>query len=194
MSGVLAEKTGSALEHYNRSSELARALTQAWNGATGREDANLGSALHAVPDARARLTALVRDDAELTRRLQQFLTESEDLIPAAAEALARGDLTRFGELVDASQQGADAGLGNQIPETRRLAGSARELGAHAASAFGAGYGGSVWALVDAEDADAFAATWFERYLAAFPQHADGASVLVTEPSARARPVAGWTVA
>lgn len=189
MSGVLAEKTGPALAQYNRSSELARAIVAAWNQSTGRSDANIGEALRRDGDARADLTALVAGDPELARRLDQFLVESQDIIPAAADALAAGDLSRFGDLVDASQRGADQGLGNQIDETRHLAAAARRLGAHAASAFGAGYGGSVWALVDQADADAFAEAWLADYLAAFPEHGAAASVLVTRPKGGVREAA-----
>lgn len=63
---------------------------------------------------------------------------------------------------------------------------ARELGAHAAAGFGAGFGGSVWALVDAADADAFGERWLGRYLAEFPAVADTASTLVTRPGGPAR--------
>lgn len=181
MSGVLAEKTGPALTQYNRSSELARAIIEMWNHARQRNDANIGQALRSHPGARDELTRLVAGDADLSRRLEQFLVESEDLIPAAASALASGELGRFGDLVDASQRGVDAGLGNQIRQTRHLAASARRMGARAASAFGAGYGGSVWALVPRSDADAFAADWLGEYRTAFPQHADAASALITRP-------------
>ena len=61
-------------------------------------------------------------------------------------------MAAFGDLVDRSQQLAERRLGNQVPETIELARSARELGARAASAFGAGFGGSVWALVSRADA------------------------------------------
>ncbi|MDN5571353.1 MAG: hypothetical protein L0G22_08900, partial [Propionibacteriaceae bacterium] len=125
-------------------------------------------------------------NAELARRVHQFLTESEDLIPRAADALSAGDLAGFGDLVAASQAGADAGLGNQTPETRALVATALDQAAHAASAFGAGYGGSVWALVDRADADGFAEAWLARYRRDFRQHADAASVLVTQPSGSVR--------
>ena len=77
------------------------------------------------------------------------------IVPGAADALAEGDLDRFGALVDRSQAGAEAALGNQVPETIHLQRSARRLGARAASAFGAGFGGSVWALVAATGAETF---------------------------------------
>lgn len=188
MSGVLAEKTGPALGQYNGSAASARAIVATWNAATGRQDTNLGQALRRDAAARDDLTRLVADDATLARRLQQFLFESEDIIPAAAEALARGDLAGFGTWVDSSQRGADTGLRNQIEPTRHLAASARRLGAHAASAFGAGYGGSVWALVDRSEADAFAGAWLGDYLTAFPEHTDTASVLVTRPARAAHEV------
>ncbi len=59
----------------------------------------------------------------------------------------RATLDQFGRLVDRSQQASATLLGNQVPETIALARLAREHGALAASAFGAGFGGSVWALM-----------------------------------------------
>jgi galactokinase len=71
-------------------------------------------------------------------------------------------------------------LHNQIPETVFLARRARELGAVAASAFGAGFGGSVWALVARREAEALAARLAADYRERFPQHADLAEVFVTQ--------------
>ena len=182
MSGVLAEKTGPALALYNRASRLAREAVDVWNAATGRRDANLGQALRSDADARAHLSKLLLDAPALSRRVEQFLTESTVIIPRATDALAANDLSAFRSHVDASQRGAEEGLGNQIPETSSLYASALALGAHAASAFGAGYGGSVWALVGASDAESFASTWLDTYRSAFPHHRDSSSVLVTRPS------------
>jgi galactokinase len=60
--------------------------------------------------------------------------------------------------------------------------SAREAGAQAASSFGAGFGGSVWALVPAADAEAFAARWRAAYNVAHPAMAARASWLRSRPS------------
>jgi galactokinase len=49
-----------------------------------------------------------------------------------------------------------------------LARSARALGAFGASSFGAGFGGSVWALVGQAEAADFAARWLASYRAEFP--------------------------
>jgi galactokinase len=53
-----------------------------------------------------------------------------------------------------------------VPETIALARTARELGAYAASAFGAGFGGSVWTMVAADEAGGFARRWRDAYAAA----------------------------
>lgn len=62
---------------------------------------------------------------------------------------------------------------------------ARDLGVQAASSFGAGFGGSVWALVPTADADGFATAWLERYSAEFPEAAERATALITRPGAPA---------
>lgn len=181
-SGVLAEKTAGAREAYNRASLTAQAVTRRWNETTGRTDANIGSVLASVDDAAHRLEAAVADDEVLSLRLRHFLAESERLVPAAATALRAGDLSAFGEASDESQYLAASLLGNQIPETVRLAALARGLGAHGASGFGAGFGGSVWALVNADEAHAFADDWLDAYRSEFPEQAAGSSVLVSRPS------------
>ncbi|MDN5600141.1 MAG: galactokinase, partial [Brachybacterium sp.] len=78
-------------------------------------------------------------------------------------------------------------LRNQVPQTIALARSAEELGARTASAFGAGFGGSVWALVPTADAEGFAAAWRERYLRT-EDAPETASTLVTRPGAPGRRV------
>ena len=108
-------------------------------------------------------------------------------MPAAADALAAADLAAFGAVAAESQHLTETLLGNQVPETIALAATARELGAVAASAFGAGFGGSVWALVPRADADAFASDWLARHRAAFP-HRVQADTLVTDAAAAAQRV------
>lgn len=186
VSGVLAEKTGSALELYNRASLRTREIVSAWNDATGREDVTIADALNSDEDALEGLRAVVSHSPELGARLRAFLTESEELIPAATAALAAGDLEAFGRLADRSQHNAAVDLGNQIPETNRLQALARELGADASASFGAGFGGSVWALVPTSGADVFAADWLERYVAEFPDVTGRATTLVTRPGGPAR--------
>lgn len=185
VSGVEAEKTGAALGAYNRVSLAVTEILRRWCEDSGREDRTLAAAAASGPAAVTRLRELTAEDEYLRGRLTQFLAESERLIPAAGIALEERDLEEFGRLVDESQSGAEQGLRNQVPETIALQRSARELGAHAASAFGAGFGGSVWALVPTDGAEEFGQRWLAAYRAAHPEHS-GATASVTRPGGAAR--------
>jgi galactokinase len=185
-SGVVAKKTGSALSKYNRASGLARRVTELWCGATGRSDETIAAALASGPEARSRLREIVAaalpsepDGEALQSRLEHFLIENEEVLPAAGMALEKGDLVDFGLWVDRSQKAAEQLLGNQVPETVFLAKTARELGAVAASAFGAGFGGSVWALVDLRRTGVFLEQWRDTYLKAYPERAEHAEFMAT---------------
>ncbi len=186
VSGVIAEKTGAAREAYNRASLAVRAILDAWRAASGREDASLAAAVAngAARDAgelvkRATVGGFTTD--LLQARFEQFVEESNALVPGGGDALQAGDLARFGALADRSQSFAERLLRNQVPETIALAHSARELGAVAASAFGAGFGGSVWALVPDGVAAEFSGRWRSGYAAAFPEAAARAAFLATRP-------------
>ncbi len=185
-SGVLAEKAGAARDAYNRASVATRVIVQLWNDATGRGDDSLAAAVASSADASDRIRDLIRGAGHaeyasgvLMDRFDQFVSESTRLIPAARRALDAGDLERFGALVDESQYNVERWLGNQVPETVALQRQARALGAKAASAFGAGFGGSVWALVPAGGAEEFARAWESRYRLAFPNAGSAAEVFVT---------------
>lgn len=172
-SGVVAEKTGAAQERYNRLSAGVRMLLEIWNA---REPAaqSLAAALQSSPDAGDRLRAHARSarvdgwtrDA-LERRLDHFVRE-DARVARAIQAFANAEAQAVGELAGASQAEAESLLGNQVPETIALARSARSCGAFAACSFGAGFGGSVWALVEADDADRFAARWHPSAFIAHP--------------------------
>ena len=167
-SGVSATKAGGARTAYNRLSRAVAALLELWNLAEPHCP-SLAAALASRADAGERLRALIRDrtppgwstDA-LERRLAHF--EIEDaLVPDAVRAFDEADPQRLGAIADASQHRAELLLRNQIPETVALARLARANGAFAASSFGAGFGGSVWALVPADGAAAFADRWLTAY-------------------------------
>jgi galactokinase len=185
-SGVAAAKAGNALDAYNEASRSTVELLSVWNAATGSDSPTLAAALDSRPDAYERLRDAVRrasvrgfSTQRLLDRLEQFNVESRQIIPAACDALRVGDLVRFGELVDASQHNAERLLGNQVPETIALARSARALGAQAASAFGGGFGGSVWAMTPAALATEFASAWRARYAAEFADAATRAVIFAT---------------
>ena len=151
-----------------------------------RKDSCLADALASSPEAAVTLRDLLQSSnsidftaQRLVDRFDQYVLEAHDVIPEAFTALGDGDLDAFGRVVDRSQNAAETLLGNQIPETIELARSARELGAFAASAFGGGFGGSVWALVEKGDAEIFAERWRKVHEQAFPEAGANARFIVT---------------
>lgn len=181
-SGVVAEKAGAARDGYNRASLAASRILAIWNEATGRTDRSLATAATSEPGAADHIRALIRErggDDYLPGRFEQFFEESLQIVPGAAEALARRDYGAFGTLVDRSQSLVERLLGNQVAQTIDLAASARQLGALAASAFGGGFGGSVWALVHERDSDAFMRRWQAAYLQKYPECASRATFFAT---------------
>lgn len=186
-SGVVAEKTGAALERYNSLSRLAGTVLERWRGAAGRTDATLAAALAAVDDAPAQIRPLL-EEIVLRDRFEQFLEESTEVIPAAARAMTEGDLERFGKLADYSMDLATRLLGNQVKETVFLAREARLLGATAASGFGAGFGGSVWALTPASHAEELRRRLSDAYRHAFPEPAARATFFITRAAPAAQKI------
>ena len=188
-SGVLAEKTGAARGRYNQASLLARELVGLWNEDADEPSLSLAAALRSGDGALDHLQQIIRaavadggHRGALLRRLDHFHSESEQILPAAMDALAAGALPTFGRHVDESQRLAEQLLENQVPETNHLARTARRLGAVAASAFGAGFGGSAWALVPQAGAETFKAAWAEDYALVFPEAARRSHFFTTVPS------------
>jgi galactokinase len=184
VSGVAAAKNREALGLYNARAEAVATLLELWQHRTGRLDPTLHAAIASDAGARIRLAGFLAehpDGERLRARLEQFAAECEEIIPAVGDALQRGDFAGLGPLVDRSQTGAERGLENQVAETIHLQRSARRLGAAAASAFGAGFGGSVWAMVAESQADSLRQDWERDYLAAFPARAQGARFFTTRP-------------
>ena len=183
VSGITANKTGAARALYNGAVESVQEILRVWREGTGRDDAVLAHALASEPDAGERLRQLLvhAGRERLIPRLEQFIDESHIIVPSAAGELAAGNLQAFGALVDRSQALAERALQNQVPETIHLARSARMFGAAAASAFGAGFGGSVWALVRTEEARPFLDCWQSEYELQFPAAARAATFFLTRP-------------
>lgn len=171
VSGVVAAKTREAMVLYNGLAETARELLGVWHERHGGPARTLYAAITGRRGAAITLRSWLEGhprQRQLEARLDQFVGECEEIIPAVASALEQGNIVALGPLIDRSQLGAEQGLGNQVPETIHLQRSARRLGAAAASAFGAGFGGSVWALVREENVEEFTSAWTADYLQAFP--------------------------
>jgi galactokinase len=167
-SGVHADKAGSVRDDYNRAALGTRALLACWNASAPAPAPSLAAAL-SEDGALSTLYDLIRSrtpagyTAEaLTQRLSHFVAE-DGRVPEAARAFADANAPALGVLSRDSQRDADEWLGNQVPETRALAAAAFDTGALAASSFGAGFGGSVWALVPSSEASSFAEAWLADY-------------------------------
>jgi galactokinase len=191
-SGVAAEKTGAALHSYNRLARGAAVLLDLWN--RSREPAaSLASALGNDPSAERTLHTIAGEtqvdewtpDA-LEARLQHFVRE-DARIPQALRAFANRDAAAVGALAAASQVDSENLLDNQVNETVALTRIAVECGALAARSFGAGFGGSVWAMIEAGKAPAFLSRWSEAYRVAHPR--PRAAFFVAQPAPAARELA-----
>ena len=193
VSGVHAIKTGNAQRQYNQAAESMRALVRQWNAETGRHDETVAAALASGSDAADRLARVAQsqggmadiDAGYLVPRLDQFREEVEVIVPGVGDAIRDRDWSSLGRLVERSHALATSALRNQVPETGFLVWSARDHGAIAASAFGAGFGGAVWAMVRDDASNAFLTKWRADYESAFPSRAAAAQWLVTRPAAPA---------
>uniref|UniRef100_A0A7S2RGE8 GHMP kinase C-terminal domain-containing protein n=1 Tax=Eucampia antarctica TaxID=49252 RepID=A0A7S2RGE8_9STRA len=121
----------------------------------------------------------------LVDRFQQFYYENEVIVPAVANSFAIKDYSLLGKLVDWSHKQTIELLENTLPETEWLPNWARgivednntrsdsspkceRVYALAASVFGAGFGGSCWALVRKDEALSFLNQWRDAYEVKFP--------------------------
>ena len=170
---VRSSKTGAEKDAYNRLARGAQALLELWN-AGDRPASSIAAAIASDPEAADRLRHRVRASSvagwstdALEKRLDHFIRE-DARAPQALDAFRAMDAVRLGELSAGSQADAEHLLGNQVPETSELARSARALGAFASCSFGAGFGGSVWALVPRAEAESFAARWSPSAFVAAP--------------------------
>jgi len=191
-SGVRAEKTRAARDAYNALSRDASALLQLWN-AHEATAASLGEALATHPLAAKRLIDLVEESSRtgstreaLTRRLTHFILEDRR-VPDAVAAFGSTDASALAELAASSQRDAEALLQNQIPETVELVAAARRLGAIGASGFGAGFGGSVWAVVERDAAPDFPTRWLAACRPACPPDAVAFDASPAPPLMRLEP-------
>ena len=146
-SGVKASKIGAARDQYNRVSKAAEAVLAVWRDCSGENPRTLRDAVKSSADARERIRGALEhasisgfSSRELLDRFDQFVLESEEIIPAAGDALSRGDLRSFGELVDRSQHAAERWLGNRDPRNHR----ARTRRASAGSSCGVELRRRVW--------------------------------------------------
>lgn len=165
-SGISAAKTGDARDRYNRMSRMAAEIVSVFGASSLAELLREIDIDELGRRLASESTSFPAED--LMTRAEQFRLESFEIVPQAEEALATGNYRFLGELVDRSQRAAETLLGNQTDETIYLQRSARRFGAIAASAFGAGFGGSVYAVVETDVASEFRTRWESDYRSRYP--------------------------
>jgi galactokinase len=185
-SGVRAEKTREALEKYNLVSRRARAAVARYNQSSGTRFATLREladhgAERGGADWLEGLDGAPDGEPGLGDRVRQFMLEDRRYIPGAVEALRARNLAAFGRLLSASHRASRRFLWNIAPEIDALQRSAVRLGAAGASGFGAGFGGSILAVLPVARAADFMAAWRSRYVRRFPLLSSEASFFLTAP-------------
>lgn len=161
-SGVRASKTGGARESFNRLAADAAEITRVWRERHPGDHRTLAEL------CRSGSISAEEIPASLVSRLDHLAAE-DARVAEAAEAFSRADIDRIGVLADESHRDAARYLENQVPETVELVLMARDLGAAAVSSFGAGWGGSVWALTEEAGAERFLDAWVRAYRGRYPR-------------------------
>ena len=124
-------------------------------------------------------------EPDLLKRYRHVVSEGARVDDAVA-AMTRGDLVTFGTLMDASHKSLREDYEVSSPELDRLVEVAREAGAAGARLTGAGFGGSIVALLPVERAEAALDEIRKRYYAAHPPEDVESWLFVALPSAGAR--------
>jgi galactokinase len=188
-SGIGSHKTGSERGAYNRLSAGTAVLLDLWNRRETPCD-SLGAALASSESALERLRAIAERSAvpdwsgpALRDRLDHFARE-DGRVAESVLALRRADADTFGRLAAESQADAELLLANQVPETSALVRVARDAGAVAARSFGAGFGGSAWAMIESageKDDRQFLDRWMSAYRSTCPEASAHSVAFVSKP-------------
>jgi galactokinase len=179
VSGVSACKTGNALERYNALATASAAVKEE----RAREETSEAVQLFcqgvsvAIVELRSAIEARKTDQGAPC--LPSFCLT---FLACAGAQVEENDRVKMAQAIALSQRHAEATLGTCVAQTEFLPRTALKLGAIGSTTFGAGFGGSVYALVPAADARSFVQRWREEYTRSFPVEADAAAFFLTRPS------------
>jgi len=180
-SGKAAQKTKEAMQKYNRLSALAARAVETLN-LIHRTRFSLLRDFYTELDSEHRAKTAREDilqytgDRELSDRVFQFYAE-ESLIKKTVSCLREAGVSAgirgFGELITKSHELSKKYLKNIEAEIDRLVRIALDLGAIGSTGFGAGFGGSCYAVVPKNgptgSAEDFARAWERRYFDRYPE-------------------------
>jgi len=192
-SGVKAEKTGEAMYKYNLASRRARLVVEKYNETYGtkhglmrhiiEENQGLGFEELMKKIERAASNYIERGkDLDLPGRFKQFYLEVVEYIPEAAKALMFRDYETLSKVTNQSHETSKQYLWNIVDEIEFLQKESLKYGALAASGFGAGFGGSAYAIVEAGKEQEFIKKIADAYKKRFPKYAENCLFFRTYPS------------
>jgi len=169
-SGMRAEKTKDTMAKYNFLSVAASDAVSRLNGLCQSSFSYLRDFYRELPagERAFRASAQLGGCKDLSERAFHFFQESA-LISEAVEKLREGRMEEFGRLINRSHELSRDYLKNIVPEIEFLQKSAVELGALGASGFGAGFGGSCYALTERTQLETFLDEWKSNYTRTFPE-------------------------
>jgi len=171
-SGKVAEKTKTAMREYNRLSGRASLCVEALNRVYSNSKRLLREFYSDIGSERRADRAfgdLAGVDEDIAERAYQFFRE-EQIMERAVVSVRNRNIAEYGRLINESHELSKLYLKNIVEEVDFLKESANRLGAYGATGFGAGFGGSCYAVVDRPGADGFIQKWREQYLKRFPQY------------------------
>ena len=172
-SGRKAEKTIDAREKYNRLSLMASKSVEELNRINSTNFIMLRDFFKDLPSEKRADTAynqlVTSGYEELAERSYQFFKE-EEIIEKATDCLVNNKFNDFGEYIKESHKLSKKYLKNIVPEIDFLQKEAIKLGAIGASGFGAGFGGSCYAIIKKGSENDFIELWKNRYLKKYPQY------------------------
>jgi galactokinase len=185
-SGFPSPKTQAAKDAFNLLARLSAEIPRAYNATRGARYGTAGEMLEISP---AEFAEAVKGTADketpaLVNRYAHFHEQNTVIIPQAVKALRARDGAAFGKMVSRSHESCKRYLKNISAEIDAVVKCARECGALGASGFGAGFGGSAYAVTERRDAETFIEKWEKAYRAACAPLLPAAFFLC-EPSAGA---------
>jgi len=191
-SGVKAEKTGEAMYKYNLVSRRAKLVVEQYNKLYRTEhkvmrdiiEENKGLSFEELTEKveKAASNYVERGiDLDLPGRFKQFYIEDRVIIPETAKAFIFQDYESLSNHINLSHENSKKYLWNIVDEIDFLQKESLNLGALASSGFGAGFGGSAYAVVEAGSEEKFIEKISKSYRGKFPKYSETSLFFKTYP-------------
>ncbi len=191
-SGVRAEKTREALEKYNMASRRVRDSVRRFNALAGTRLATLREVVdHEPKPGRCRMAAGARTGSDRSGRCSPRPRRPGDAVhPRGQDAHPRAPLPRWrpgtwlhsGSSSPILTRRRRSTSGTSCPRSTFYKRRRARSGRPGASGFGAGFGGSIFAVTTGDRAEALLLEWRAKYAARYPERAGEAAFFIAEPS------------